>query len=381
MAADSPEKPSRKHKKAKYDAAHTSETARDDGEEPRKSKKAKADQPAAGDVVGHTSDAEPAPLPDAAKSKKEKKNKESEPAEKDADSSPRDAEESKKRKKKRKQVESAALPEATPASAPSKAVAEPSEERGAKSKTSKHKEKNKGKEEDEEATERGGAAARSGGEADNGSDVGTAARSAGQPAKEDKTKKKRKRKQGVADKSDAQEHKQADGEESRKPKKRKRRTTSGFPDPTEDESLSEQAQKALHYAFTQFEEPHEWKFNKARQNWIIRNCWSEQAIPETYMALVSRYLQGVQGGAREALVKLCQEVVDAVQPPDNSVSAQESNALRDAESEKQTDPPTRRTVNFSTPAAKSSDDSDSAGNETRRRRASMILAALTSEPS
>ncbi len=35
---------------------------------------------------------------------------------------------------------------------------------------------------------------------------------------------------------------------------------------------------ALDYAFTQFEEPDSWKFNKARQNWIIRNVWSEEAV-------------------------------------------------------------------------------------------------------
>lgn len=38
---------------------------------------------------------------------------------------------------------------------------------------------------------------------------------------------------------------------------------------------------ALDYAFTQFEEPDNWKFNKARQNWIIRNVWSEEAVCAT----------------------------------------------------------------------------------------------------
>ena len=35
---------------------------------------------------------------------------------------------------------------------------------------------------------------------------------------------------------------------------------------------------ALHYAFCQFDDPASWKFNKAKQNWLIRNIWSQQAV-------------------------------------------------------------------------------------------------------
>ncbi|KAI0772642.1 hypothetical protein BC629DRAFT_1529151 [Irpex lacteus] len=99
-------------------------------------------------------------------------------------------------------------------------------------------------------------------------------------------------------------------DKSKKEKKKKRKHSEhGFKDPSSDELLSEQANKALSYAYAQVDTPSSWKFNKARQNWLIRNVLSEEAIPDDYVPLVNRYLSGVQGGAREALVKSCQAVI------------------------------------------------------------------------
>ncbi|KAJ7781510.1 hypothetical protein B0H16DRAFT_1498640 [Mycena metata] len=97
------------------------------------------------------------------------------------------------------------------------------------------------------------------------------------------------------------------------PKKKPRKNKTGFPDPQDDSSLSEQASKALCYAFTQFRKPSKWKFSKARQNWLIRNIWSD-AIPDTYLPLTIQYLSNVKGGVRETLIKECQSLL-AVPPP------------------------------------------------------------------
>ena len=35
---------------------------------------------------------------------------------------------------------------------------------------------------------------------------------------------------------------------------------------------------ALSYAFERCQKVDNWKFNKARQNWLLRNVWSEQAV-------------------------------------------------------------------------------------------------------
>jgi len=80
-----------------------------------------------------------------------------------------------------------------------------------------------------------------------------------------------------------------------KSEKNKRKNKTGFPDPGDDNSLSEQSKKcscphlplciltdpnpqALAYAFSQFRRPGKWKFNKARQNWLIRNIWSSETV-------------------------------------------------------------------------------------------------------
>ncbi|PBL02298.1 hypothetical protein ARMGADRAFT_1057751 [Armillaria gallica] len=139
--------------------------------------------------------------------------------------------------------------------------------------------------------------------------------------KEKKKKKKRSEKVEKADedenksprpvkKSKKRKHSEAETEETEvQPKKKKHRNKTGFPDPSEDSSLSEQARRALEYAFTQFHRPKHWKFHKARQNWLIRNVWSPGAVPDAHMPLLSKYLAGVQGGVRENLVKTCRSHV------------------------------------------------------------------------
>ncbi|KAJ3530090.1 hypothetical protein NM688_g7760 [Phlebia brevispora] len=71
-----------------------------------------------------------------------------------------------------------------------------------------------------------------------------------------------------------------------------------------------------------------WKFNKARQNWLVRNIWSDSAVPEKYVAMVKRYLSGMQGGAREAFIKTCETFAVPAAPDSqpNSDAAEHSNA-------------------------------------------------------
>ncbi|KAI0332509.1 hypothetical protein GY45DRAFT_1360269 [Cubamyces sp. BRFM 1775] len=300
MSADAAEKPSRKDKKAKANAAVDSETTKDHAEKPRKSKKGKkTDQAGTEELAQPLDDDTSSPVAEVAKSEKQKKRKKREhAAEEDANRT----EDEPKKKKKRKHDERAASPEAAaPPPTDPEAEAGPSQTEAVAGKKAKSKKK-KGKEAAKEGEE--GDAASAGKKDEAGGDVDPAAQSEGRAVKEvkgkkDKKDKKKKRKKGADDERDDAEG-QKEAESSSKPrKKRKRASKCGLPDPTDDEALTEQAQKALHYAFTQFEEPESWKFNKARQNWIIRNVWSEQAIPETYLPLVHRYLQGVQGGSRE----------------------------------------------------------------------------------
>ncbi|KAF9452212.1 hypothetical protein P691DRAFT_661563 [Macrolepiota fuliginosa MF-IS2] len=107
------------------------------------------------------------------------------------------------------------------------------------------------------------------------------------------------------------------GETMEKPRKKKRKNKTSFPDPEgdDDTGLSDQARKALGYAFSQFHDPTQWKFNKARQNWLVRNFWSTNSIPEKYEDLVIQYLSAVQGNTRENLIKACRAAMDDTDTP------------------------------------------------------------------
>jgi WKF domain len=71
-------------------------------------------------------------------------------------------------------------------------------------------------------------------------------------------------------------------------KKKARKNRTPYPDPELDETLNSQAQKALDYAFTQFNAPKEWKFNKARQNWIVRNVFNVESVTILSLPLDTR---------------------------------------------------------------------------------------------
>ncbi|EPT02837.1 hypothetical protein FOMPIDRAFT_1047573 [Fomitopsis schrenkii] len=151
-----------------------------------------------------------------------------------------------------------------------------------------------------------------------------------------------------------------DGPPVEAPKKKRKRAKTGFPNPEEDESLSEQAQKALHYAFCQFDDPTSWKFNKAKQNWLIRNIWSQQAIPDVYIPLSTKYLRGVQGGAREAILITCR----AVLTKDTSKPAEKA--------------PTEGDIANANPMLEQTPETT---DETKRSRAANVLAALSENDS
>ncbi|KAF8351162.1 hypothetical protein F5887DRAFT_195633 [Amanita rubescens] len=106
--------------------------------------------------------------------------------------------------------------------------------------------------------------------------------------------------------------------------KKKRKGETKVSDPAQDKSLSEQSLKGLSYAFSQYCNPAEWKFNKARQNWLIRNIWSPEMIPDEHMPLLLWYLKNVKGGARDALVKTCQTHLQPDQSKDESTSPAET---------------------------------------------------------
>ncbi|KAH9482590.1 hypothetical protein JR316_0004690 [Psilocybe cubensis] len=110
---------------------------------------------------------------------------------------------------------------------------------------------------------------------------------------------------------------------SDEPPKKKHKNRTEFADPRVDTTLNPQSSKALEYAFTQMNRPSKWKFNKARQNWLIRNIWAPEALPDVYVPLVVKYLTNVQGGSRQKLIESCQSYLKVEEKQD---SAQENTA-------------------------------------------------------
>ncbi|TFK56100.1 hypothetical protein OE88DRAFT_1652705 [Heliocybe sulcata] len=119
-----------------------------------------------------------------------------------------------------------------------------------------------------------------------------------------------------------------EGERSKSKKRKRSKNHTTYPDPAEDGSPSEQASKALGYARSQFSDPETWKFNKARQNWLIRNVWSIESVPDAYMPLVAHYLSKVQGGVRENLLEVCSKTLTAAGPSDIIAELSEKPPLK-----------------------------------------------------
>ncbi|EUC66763.1 DUF2373 family protein [Rhizoctonia solani AG-3 Rhs1AP] len=89
-----------------------------------------------------------------------------------------------------------------------------------------------------------------------------------------------------------------------------------YTNPLTDETLPDFAQRGLAYAYqyaqhislaseSERAEKHAWKFNKARQNWILRNITDPTIIPDSHLSISLVYVTSIQGGARDELKKTC----------------------------------------------------------------------------
>lgn len=68
--------------------------------------------------------------------------------------------------------------------------------------------------------------------------------------------------------------------------------------------------EALNYLHTFYRNREEWKFEKAKQNWILRNTLDLELIPKTYEGSLCTYIASLKGAdARAELLKEMQKVV------------------------------------------------------------------------
>ncbi|CAE6527746.1 unnamed protein product [Rhizoctonia solani] len=107
-----------------------------------------------------------------------------------------------------------------------------------------------------------------------------------------------------------QQSPELEGVSLKKPKREKR------PKKPKDKSktLPNEARLAYAYQYSQHislsseserAAKHAWKFNKARQNWILRNIIDPAVIPDSHLPISLTYVASIQGGARDELRKTC----------------------------------------------------------------------------
>lgn len=73
---------------------------------------------------------------------------------------------------------------------------------------------------------------------------------------------------------------------------------------------SQKLSTALEYLSQYHSARSNWKFNKNREIWILKHCFSESNIPRDYDIALAKYMHGLQGiGARERLKTQCTDLL------------------------------------------------------------------------
>ncbi|KAG8716117.1 hypothetical protein FRC11_009166 [Ceratobasidium sp. 423] len=162
-----------------------------------------------------------------------------------------------------------------------------------------------------------------------------------------------------------------------------------YTNPLTDEALSDFAQRGLAYAYQYAQHvslaseseraaKRPWKFNKARQNWILRNITDPTIVPDSYLPISLTYVVSIQGGARDDLKKTCKttkkqaKTSKAPPPNDQNDSKPEVEQSPDAKGE-----PSKK-VTFATGTAEpvTTESETSAPSKVKVKRAKTILKVL-----
>ncbi|KAG9097556.1 hypothetical protein FRC06_007436 [Ceratobasidium sp. 370] len=156
-----------------------------------------------------------------------------------------------------------------------------------------------------------------------------------------------------------------------------------YTNPLTDASLPELSQRGLAYAYQYAQHislpsdaaraaQQPWKFNKGRQNWIIRNITDPVVVPDPYLALAMVYIDSIKGGARDALKKTCKATTKeakAIGEPDQQKSSGETPETAETENE-----PTSKKLAFTVGTTEAAASTPRTKEE--RKRAKKILKVL-----
>ncbi|XP_032086875.1 uncharacterized protein C7orf50 homolog [Thamnophis elegans] len=63
------------------------------------------------------------------------------------------------------------------------------------------------------------------------------------------------------------------------------------------------AELALDYLTSWSASPQGWRFQKTRQTWLLLHMYDKEKVPDQYFSILLRYLEGLQGRARDTTVQ------------------------------------------------------------------------------
>ncbi|QRW19268.1 hypothetical protein RhiXN_00674 [Rhizoctonia solani] len=124
-----------------------------------------------------------------------------------------------------------------------------------------------------------------------------------------------------------------------------------------------------------------WKFNKARQNWILRNVIEPATIPDSYLPISLIYVQNIQGGARNELKKTCKVIKKQAKNSKASPSSDSNGSKPEADQPSEAKSESTKKVTFAagTTEPKVTESEISAPSKVKVKRAKIILKVLKGE--
>ncbi|KAF8707909.1 hypothetical protein RHS03_03922, partial [Rhizoctonia solani] len=165
-----------------------------------------------------------------------------------------------------------------------------------------------------------------------------------------------------------------------------------YTNPLTDESLSDFAQRGLAYAYQYAQHvslsseseraaKQPWKFNKARQNWILRNVIEPATIPDSYLPISLIYVQNIQGGARNELKKTCKVIKKQAKNSKASPSSDPNGSKPEADQPSEAKSESTKKVTFAAGSTepKVTESEISAPSKVKVKRAKIILKVLKGE--
>ncbi|XP_043944856.1 uncharacterized protein C7orf50 homolog [Protopterus annectens] len=89
------------------------------------------------------------------------------------------------------------------------------------------------------------------------------------------------------------------------------------------------AELSLEYLMRWSRNRSEWKFQKARQTWLLQHMYDTDKVPDEYFPVLLEYLEGLRGHARNTTVQKAEEIMREHEKCEVSVSPEKVQRARE----------------------------------------------------